>query len=86
MAAIAVKSYMNLLLRSKKEPSIKSDKVFIVGKGKGSRGEPVLMQTVMKVLNEEFGLEAQVDEKNSGRIRVSKDRIESFIKVKSWKL
>jgi DNA-nicking Smr family endonuclease len=86
MARIAVRSYLNSFLRSRKEPTIKSDVVFIVGKGKGSEGVPVLMPTVMKLLTEEFKLEAVVDPLNAGRIRVSKNAIDNFVKTRRWKL
>jgi hypothetical protein len=85
MAKIAVRSYLNSFLRSRKGPSIKSDVVFIVGKGKGSEGVPVLMPTVIRLLSEEFKLEAVIDPFNTGRIRVSKNAIENFVKTRRWK-
>ena len=85
MASVAVKSYLNSFLRSKKVPNIKSDVVFIVGKGKGSEGQPVLMPTIMKLLTEEYDLEAGLDPKNAGRIRVEKSQVEEFVKTKRWK-
>lgn len=84
MAKIAVRSYLNSLLRSRKVPSIKSDTVFIVGKGKGSEGEPVLLPVVTQLLSEE-GLDAKVDPNNNGRIRVPKEAIEGFVKSRRWR-
>lgn len=73
---------MNSLIRSSKEPTLINDAVFIVGKGKGSEGEPVLLPTVTKLLTDEYGLNASIDPNNSGRIRVTKQDIEAFVKAR----
>ena len=86
MARIAMNSYLNSFLRSRKEPHIMSDAVIIVGKGKGSEGEPVLMPTVMKLLEEEYSLAPEIDPKNGGRIRIPKKSIEDLVKTRRWKL
>jgi hypothetical protein len=85
MAKIAVGHYLNSLLKSNKGPNITSDALFIVGKGKRSEGQPVLLPTIMSILREEYGLKAEIDPINRGRIRVSKSVIEGFIKTKRWK-
>jgi len=85
MAKIAVRSYMEALLTKKQESSI-TDAVFIVGQGKGSDdGKPVLLPAVVKLLLEEYRINASVDEFNMGRLRISKESLESFIERKSWK-
>lgn len=86
MAKIAINSYLNSFLRSRKELSITSDAIIIVGKGKGSEGEPVLMPTVMKLLAEEYDLAPEIDPKNSGRIRIPKKSIEDLVNKRRWKL
>jgi hypothetical protein len=85
LAKIAVKSYLNSILVSRKESCIDSDAVFIVGKGKGSKGEPVLIPTIMRLLTEEYGLKAKMEEKNNGRIRVSVQEMNAFVTKNRWK-
>ena len=76
---------MNSLLMSRKESRINSDAVFIVGKGKGSKGEPVLIPTIMRLLTEECGLHAMIEETNNGRIRISMQEIDAFVTRNRWK-
>jgi hypothetical protein len=86
MASIAVRSYMESLLL-KKTADITSDSIFIVGKGKGSKnkGKPVLLPTVLELLQSDFNVDPTIDEQNYGRIRVSQDSIKKFIECKRWK-
>ena len=86
MAKIAVRSYMESLLLQRRNEDINADAVFIVGKGKGSEGKPVLMPAIMQLLCDDYCVDAAVDPINQGRIRVSKDSIERFIKRKRWRV
>ena len=85
MAKIAVRSYMESLLSSRTKATNNGDAVFIVGKGKRSEERPVLMPTVLGLFHEELGIEATIDGKNAGRIRVAKEDLEKFVERKNWK-
>ncbi|KAL7548212.1 hypothetical protein ACHAWF_011506 [Thalassiosira exigua] len=78
MATIAVRCYVESILRERSKSTM-TDAVFIVGKGKQSRETPVLMPTVLRLFREEFGIDATVDEKNAGRVRVAK------VSIQNWK-
>ncbi len=49
------------------------------------RGKPVLLPTILQLLNEEIGVDAKVDDNNVGRIRVSGASIDKYIEAKRWK-
>jgi len=80
MAVIAVRSHLEKILYSSDDSKSSDDAkdiVFIAGKGKRSENnKPVLMQAIIKLLKEEYGINAYVDENNAGRIRVPKASIE----------
>ena len=80
MAVIAVRSYIEKILYSSDDSKSSDDAkdiVFIVGKGKRSiDNKPILMQAIIKLLKEEYGINAYIDENNAGRIRVPKASIE----------
>jgi len=59
------------------------DWVIIVGKGLRSEGEPVLMTTVLKLLKNDYCLDAYVDDNNKGRVVVRSTAIEEF-RRKHW--
>eukprot|EP00986_Skeletonema_menzelii_P012920 scaffold7298_cov150-Skeletonema_menzelii.AAC.20 len=84
MAKIAVRGYLESLLTRKKK-AIRGDTIFIVGKGKGSEGKPVLLPTILNLLREELGVDAKVDDNNVGRIRVTGASIDNFIETRRWK-
>lgn len=80
MAVIAVRSHLEKILYSSDDSKSSNDAkdiVLIVGKGKRSENnKPVLMQTILQLLQEEYGINACIDENNAGRIRVPKASIE----------
>jgi len=79
MAVIAVRSHLEKILYSSDDSKSSNDAkdiVFIVGKGKRSENKPVLMQTILQLLQEDYEINAYVDENNAGRIRVPKESIE----------
>jgi len=86
MAKIAVRSAIDSLLLGKSKRSAKADLVIIVGKGNGSHGgKSVLLPVVQHVLREEYGLQSLVDESNSGRLRISRNSLDSFVESKRWR-
>ena len=86
MAKIAVRSYLEHILISRKKTFDDAGAVFIVGKGKGSEGRPVLMSAILDLLNDEYDIAATIDENNSGRIRVTEESLLAFIGKRSWKM
>jgi hypothetical protein len=86
MAKIAVRSFMETELTSRRKKPVSADAVFIVGKGKRSEDKPVLLPAIAQMLQEEYGIIAVLDEKNTGRLRVSKDSIRSLVEKKKWKI
>ena len=84
MAKIAVRSYMDSLLSPRRKIFDYADAVFIVGKGKHSEERPVLMPTILRLFRDEFGIDATIDKKNTGRVRLAKESIERFIEKKKW--
>ena len=56
------------------------DAVFIVGKGKRSKEKAVLMPAILQLLSDEYGITAEIDDYNTGRIRVAKETIEECIR------
>lgn len=90
MARIAVRSAFESFLSNGKEsqqhPST-NDLIIIVGKGKGSEdGKAALMPEIQKLLRSELDVSFEVEESNSGRIRVSAYSLQSFVERKSWRL
>ncbi len=84
MAKIAVRSHLESILSSKKR-NIDSDTVVIVGKGNRSEDMPVLMPSIIHLLQKEYEIEAQVNKENTGRIRITKGEMHNFIQKKKWK-
>jgi len=79
MAVIAVRRQIEKMLYSSNNNKSSNDAkeiVFIVGKGKHSTDKPILMQTILQLLQEEYGINACIDENNAGRIRVPKASID----------
>ena len=77
MAKIAVRSYMDKMIYSQVQNY--KEAVFIVGKGKRSQEKSVLIPVVLQLLRDEYGITAEIDDKNSGRIRATKETIEECI-------
>uniref|UniRef100_A0A7S4RNZ8 Smr domain-containing protein n=3 Tax=Ditylum brightwellii TaxID=49249 RepID=A0A7S4RNZ8_9STRA len=87
MAKIAVRSVIESLLKPRCAHDISKDFVVIVGRGKGSEGgRPVLLPVIQQMLQSEFGVMSNIDESNSGRLRVKREELESFVKRKGWRL
>lgn len=86
MAKIAVRSYMEAALSSKRKKFGSVDVVFIVGKGKRSEDKPVLMPAIMQLLKDEYGITATIDERNTGRLRIAREAFYLFVERKRWKL
>jgi hypothetical protein len=77
---IAVRSFMETeLTSSRRRKTDNADAVFIVGKGKRSDDKPMLLPAIKQLLKNEYDIVATLDEKNTGRLRVSNDCIEGFI-------
>lgn len=76
---------MDSLLSSRRMKFDHVDAVFIVGKGKRSEEKPVLLPTIIHLLHEEYGIDAKIDQKNAGRLRITKECIKGFIERKKWK-
>jgi pentatricopeptide repeat domain-containing protein 1 len=83
MARAALRSHFIALLSGKVSTS-EEDLTIIVGKGLRSEGEPVLMPSVHKLLLEEYGIRATIDEKNIGRIVLSADALEEMVARNGW--
>jgi len=81
MAKIAVSSCMEHILFSKHRKY--ADAVFIVGKGNRSEDRPVLMPAILQFLREKYDISGKIDDNNTGRIRVTKECIENYIKKKA---
>lgn len=74
------------LTSSRRRKTDNADAVFIVGKGKRSDDEkPMLLPAIKQLLKDEYDIVATLDERNTGRLRVSNDCIEGFIGRKKWR-
>jgi len=86
MAKIAVRSFMETeLTSSRRRKTDNAGAVFIVGKGKRSDEKPMLLPAIKQLLKDEYDIVATLDERNTGRLRVSNDCIEGFIERKKWR-
>ena len=57
---------------------ITRDLVIITGKGLRSLDEPVLRDTVQRVLHTEYGFTGRVDPDNRGRLIVDREKLRQF--------
>ena len=73
------------LTSSRRRKTDNADAVFIVGKGKRSDEKPMLLPAIKQLLKDEYDIVATLDERNTGRLRVSNDCIEGFIERKKWR-
>lgn len=85
MTNAAIRSVMESLLDSTPVHDITQNLVIIVGKGKGSKDEPVLLPTVQNLLQQEYLVPWQLDATNAGRIIISSEALRSFVKAKQWR-
>ena len=49
------------------------------------RGKPILLPTILQLLNEELRVDAKVDKNNVGRVRVSGSSIDKFIERRRFR-
>ena len=68
-----------------KQIEIQNDWVIIVGKGIHSSNQPVLLPTVVQLVQHEIGLQCKIDGENRGRVVVSKAELQRFVNSKSWR-
>lgn len=85
MGNAAVRSVMESLLSSKPAHDVTRDLVIIVGKGKGSEDEPVLLPTVRNLLRLEYEIKGNVDAANAGRFVVASEELQSFVERRQWR-
>jgi pentatricopeptide repeat protein len=99
MARAAIRHHMNTLLSrpgkvmmtnmetitTTTNSTIISDWIIIVGQGYHSiDGRPVLKDTVLNVLQTEYGIAAIVDDRNLGRVIIPANSIQQFISKRRW--
>jgi len=87
MAKVAVSSVMESLLESHPMHNKNDDLIIIVGKGKGSDPitGPVLSRVIQKLLISEFSVCAEIDDRNSGRLRIRRETLYEYILERSWR-
>lgn len=86
MAKAAVRTYMDgSNLGGGKPRPISDELIIITGKGIHSQKDPVLQESVIKVLSNEYGVRACVDESNWGRISIPPKELERYILRNQWK-
>ncbi|KAI2512794.1 PPR repeat [Fragilaria crotonensis] len=79
MARTAIRSVMESLISDGKPAhDVKKDLIVVVGKGKGSKFDPVLGQAVQEVLRDNYGVPCRVDPDNAGRLIVEASDLEAF--------
>jgi Smr domain len=85
MARAAIRNYMNSILvkptlLESSPTKLIPDWTIIVGQGwHSSRDGPVLKDTVLNLLDLEYGIQAVVDDRNLGRVRISADVLRHFV-------
>jgi len=85
MAKVAIRKTMDIWLDEKDSTGgLSGDFVIITGKGKHSASRPVLQKAAKRVLLE-YGIEAEVDKFNRGRIVVLRGDLLECFEGKSWR-
>lgn len=84
MAKAAVRSVMESLLSEEPAHDVREELVIIVGKGKGSEGKQVLLPSVQKLLEQDYGIVGNVDATNAGRFVVSSESLQSYVEKHQW--
>ena len=85
MAKAAVRSFMDGYSQRIDLPTEDAeDLVIISGKGLRSETTPILQNAVLSVLCNEYGVEAKVDESNSGRIIVEGAALRDYVSRNNW--
>lgn len=85
MASAAVRTSMEYQLTKNSADDIKQDLVFITGKGRRSIDQPVLMETVQRVLKSEYGLTGTIEKENVGRLVLKADALRHFVAKNKWR-
>jgi pentatricopeptide repeat protein len=85
LASAAVRSVMDSYLRKKSPEDITEDLVIITGKGLRSSDRPVLMRTVVGLLEGRYGVKGRVDNSNKGRLVLDVKTLQQFLTTKSWR-
>lgn len=84
MAKAAVRSFMDSFVRNSNASSSIDPVLIITGKGLHSDKDPVLQRAVLSVLSDEYGVNCQVDEANTGRLTVSSEELRGLVARNSW--
>lgn len=87
MANAAVRSVLESLLDGTKrsEHDVREDLVIIVGKGKRSEFEPVLLPAVLELIEKEYNISGIVDSENSGRLILEASRLQKLQELRKWR-
>jgi pentatricopeptide repeat domain-containing protein 1 len=86
MSRAAVRSHMESLLSAGlSSPLLNEDLTIIVGKGLRSENLPVLKRAMKNLLQAEFGIDAIVDDRNSGRLVIPLEDLRFFVGSRSWR-
>lgn len=83
MAKAAVRSHLESLLEGQRQ--VKGDLIIITGKGLRSEATPILSSTVARLLENEYSIEATINERNTGRIVLSAEVLKVFVEAKKWR-
>ena len=84
MASSAVRSFLDSLLKRGKELTIEDDFVIIVGKGLRSAEDPILLPTLQELLKLEYGVTAEVEPENKGRLIIKAEALRALIAGRRW--
>jgi pentatricopeptide repeat domain-containing protein 1 len=85
LASAAVRSVMDSYLHKKSPKDITEDLVIITGKGLRSSSQPVLMGTVVRLLEGRYGVKGRIDDSNKGRLILDVETLHHFLTTKSWR-
>jgi len=84
MAKAAVRSLLDGYSSRNDRDSCHNDLLIVTGKGLHSEENPVLKNSIISVLANEYGIEATVDEHNPGRVIVPSYSLEQFLERRKW--
>jgi pentatricopeptide repeat protein len=87
MARTAIRSVIeSLVSKGKPAHDVSKDLIIVVGKGKGSRLDPVLGHTVQEALQKHYEIKCAVDPDNTGRLIVKSTDLQAFAMANSaWR-
>ena len=84
MACSAVRGFLDPLLKRGEDSVIEEDLIIIVGKGLRSAEEAILLPTLQELLRKEYGIYAEADAGNKGRIVIKSKELRELIAGRSW--